>query len=115
MMLADVQFDDGDSAVVARVRGEIDLSNAESVSRAIDETVPNHALAVVLDLSQVRYLDSAGIHLIYKLRERLRSRGQVLGLVDPDGCPAREALRLSGVEHHVRMIGTVDQALRELV
>jgi anti-sigma B factor antagonist len=115
MMLADVHFDGTAGAVVGRVTGEIDLSNAESLGRAVVDAVPNEALALVLDLSAVRYLDSAGIHLIYKLREGLRTRGQVLRLVVPEGCPAREALRLSGVEQHVSMIGTVDQALSELL
>jgi anti-anti-sigma factor len=114
-MVADVQFDHRGAAVLARVTGEIDLSNAESVGRAIVDAIPNRALALVLDLSGVDYLDSAGIHLIYKLRESLRARGQVLRLVIPDGSSAYDALKLAGVEHHVATIRSVDQALRELV
>ena len=76
MKLADVQFSDHERVVVARLTGEIDLSNADSIEGAIAEATPNHALALILDVSALDYLDSAGIHLIYKLREKLRARGQ---------------------------------------
>ena len=51
----------------------LDLSNAQGVDSAIVEAMPNHALALILDVSALHYLDSAGIHLIYKLREKLRA------------------------------------------
>ena len=85
MKLADVQFSDHERVVVARLTGEIDLSNAASIERAIAEATPNHVLALILDVSALDYLDSAGIHLIYKLREKLRARGQTLRLVIPPG------------------------------
>ena len=112
--LADVQFSTHRQAVVAQVTGEIDLSNVESIERALVEATPNHSLALVLDLTDVDYLDSAGIQLIYKLRENLRARGQRLRLVIPSTSPANDALRLAGVKRHVETIETVDHALREL-
>ena len=57
---------------------------------ALSESVPNFALALVLDLSDVEYLDSGGIHLIYELREKLRARGQTLQLVIPADSPASD-------------------------
>lgn len=100
--------------MVARLTGELDLSNAEDVGRALADAVPNHALALVVDLSQVEYLDSAGIQLIYRLRESLRARGQTLHLVIPTASAANDALRLAGVERHVETIQSVDEALGEL-
>jgi anti-anti-sigma factor len=99
--LADVQFSDHERVVVARLSGEIDLSNADSIERAIAEATPNHVLALILDVSALDYLDSAGIHLIYKLREKLRARGQTLRLVIPPESPANDALRLAGVSRNI--------------
>ena len=109
-----MQFSTHRQAVVAQVSGEIDLSNVENIDRALVEATPNHLLTLVLDLTDLDYLDSAGIQLIYKLRENLRARGQRLRLVIPSTSPANDALRLAGVKRHVETIETVDHALREL-
>lgn len=109
-----MQFSTHRQAVLAQVSGEIDLSNVESIERALLEATPNHLLTLVLDLTDLDYLDSAGIQLIYKLRENLRARGQRLRLVVPSASPANDALRLAGVKRHVETIETVDHALREL-
>jgi anti-sigma B factor antagonist len=114
LSLADVQFTDRGQAVVAQVTGEVDLSNAESIRNAITDVTSNSSLAVVLDLSELDYLDSAGIQLIYQLREDLRARGQELRLVIPPGSPATDALRLAGVERHLETTAAVEDALRGL-
>ena len=109
-MLADVRFRDGDGAVVAHLTGEIDQSNADSIRRALVDTVTNHVAKLVLDLTDVDYLDSAGIRLIFWLREQLRTRGQALELVVPSASPTSDALRLAGVLHHLRTIEAIDEA-----
>jgi anti-anti-sigma factor len=110
--LADVQFSHRGDAVVARLAGEIDLANADGLGGAIVEAIPNQKHALVLDLTDVAYIDSAGIRLVYQLRERLRARGQALRLVAPHSSASHDALRLAGVASHIDTIETVDQALR---
>jgi anti-sigma B factor antagonist len=110
-MLADVQFDIRDQAVVARVTGEVDLSNATHICDAIGEATPNTALGVVLDLGAVDYLDSAGIHLIYRLRENLRARGQQLMLAIAAESPVQDSLRLAGVTQNLPIASSADEAL----
>ncbi len=70
---------------VAAVEGEIDGSNAADLRLALSERLPSTASALVLDLSQVRYLDSSGIHLLFDLGRRLAARRQAIRLVVPDG------------------------------
>ena len=113
MKLADIRFSDLERVVIARLTGEIDLSNAEAIEGAIAEVTPNHALALILDVSALDYLDSAGIHLIYKLREKLRARGQMLRLVIPADSPANDALRLAGVSRNIDTAESVEAALAE--
>jgi anti-sigma B factor antagonist len=96
-MPADMDISVQDTMVIARLTGEIDLSNAFGLEEAITSSTPNQALAVVLDLSALDYIDSAGIQLIYQLREQLDVRGQELKLVMAPGSPAADALRLAGV------------------
>jgi anti-sigma B factor antagonist len=93
------------------VTGEVDLSNATRICDAIGEATPNTALGVVLDMSRVDYLDSAGIHLIYRLRENLRARGQQLMLAIPADSPVQDSLRLAGVTQYLPIAASVDEAL----
>ena len=64
-----------DEIVVGFLSGEIDLSNAKELESQIENAVPNTALGMVLDLSELRYLDSSGIRLLLSLAGRLRWRG----------------------------------------
>jgi anti-sigma B factor antagonist len=112
-MLADVRFDVRDLVVVATVTGEVDLSNATQLYDAIGAATSNTAHGVVLDLTAVDYLDSAGIHLIYRLRESLRARGQKLMLVIPAQSPVQGSLRLAGVTQHLPITPSVEEALKD--
>lgn len=96
--LASVEIHGDDQVVVARVEGEVDLSNAGAVGDRLATAVPNTALGLVIDLSGTSYLDSSGIGLLFDLATRLRTRQQRLAL----GVPAESSLR--------RVLGIVDAA-----
>lgn len=111
MNLGDVQLRTSGPAVIARLTGEVDLSNAASIGQAITRGISHDAVALIIDLTDLEYLDSAGIALIYQLRESLRSRAQDLLLVlDPDSPPA-DALRLAGITSHFHIRGNLNEAL----
>lgn len=114
MSLADVQITLARSALIARLSGEIDMSNAEEMGATVIGATPNEASGVVLDLSAVEYLDSAGIYVIYGMRASLQARGQSLVLVMPADSPVHDALRLSGAERPGEIADTVDEALRTI-
>jgi anti-anti-sigma factor len=114
MRLADVQLATRDGAVIARVTGEIDMSNAAEIDTALTDSTSNDSLGVVLDLSDADYLDSAGIQLIFRLADALRARGQALRLVVPSSSPVDDALRLAGIKNRVESAETVDDALAAL-
>jgi anti-anti-sigma factor len=111
MSLADVQLTLARHALIARLSGEVDMSNAEEMGATVIGATPNEASGVILDLSAVEYLDSAGIYVVFGMRASLQARGQSLILVIPRESPVHDALRLSGTEHPGRIAETVDQAL----
>ncbi len=112
MNLADLRITKRDAVLVVRVSGEIDMSNTGELRKAIIEATPNDALGLVLDLSRVDYIDSAGIHLLYRLGDNLRARGQTLRIVIPPSSPASDTLRLAGVKSHVDVVAELDEGLR---
>lgn len=112
MPLADVQLSSHERVLIAHVAGEIDLSNAGEVRTTITEATPNDAFGVVLDLSDADYIDSAGIHLLYRLGESLRKRGQTLRVVVPPHSPTADALRLAGIKRHADVVEELDEGVR---
>jgi anti-sigma B factor antagonist len=111
---ADVSFDTIGRVLVARLEGEIDMSNATEIGAAITTHVPSDALAVVLDLGAVDYVDSAGIHVVYELRERLKRRGQAIRLVVPPESPIATTLRYADVPRTLGAADTVQAAIADL-
>ena len=111
MNLGDVQLRTSGSTVIAKLTGEIDLSNAPSIGQAIARGVSHDAVALVVDMTELEYLDSAGIQLIYQLRESLRARAQDFVLVLTPDSPPADALRLAGITSHLRITQTLDEAL----
>lgn len=85
------------SVVHAKFRGEIDLSNVDELREELTGATPNDALGIVFDLTEVDYLDSAGLRMLQLLREDLRVRDQRLQLVIPDGSVILDVLRLAGL------------------
>jgi anti-anti-sigma factor len=112
MSLADVQITLASSALIAHLTGEVDMSNAEEIGATVIGATPNEAQGVILDLSGLDYLDSAGISVIYGMRASLRARGQLLILVIPPGSPVHAALRLAGAERPGEFAEAVDDAVR---
>ena len=112
--LADVSFSSDGDIVVASLHGEIDMSNAGELGETIGRALTNDALALVLDLTGVEYVDSAGIHVIYDLHERLRTRGQDIRVVIAPDALIAEALRLADVPRAVGVADSVEAALVSL-
>ena len=101
-------------AIVATVAGELDISNAADLGSALEGAVPQRALGLVLDLSQTTYIDSAGIHLLFRLGGRLTRRRQQLRVVVPDPAPIRKIVNLAGLGWTVPHDKSVPEALQRL-
>ena len=112
--IADVHFETIDCVLVARLEGEIDMSNATALGAAITARVPGDAAAVVLDLGAVDYVDSAGIHVVYELRERLKRRGQEIRLVVAPDSPIAATLRYADVPGTIGAAASVQDAIADL-
>ena len=83
---------DSDVTVVA-VAGEIDMANAADVARrvlAVDESP-----SLVLDLSTLGYIDSAGIRMLFDVSERLSSEDRRFVLAVARDAPIRRALAIT--------------------
>ena len=99
-----------DGVVIASLAGEIDLSNATEITDALLGGVPNEALGLVIDLSNVSYLDSAGVRMLAELDHRLGWRAQALRVVAPETSRSRRVLVIAGLERVLSLETSVDAA-----
>jgi len=109
--LAGFEFEQRDGVLVAVVEGEIDSSNASDLRLALADRLPSASEALVLDLTAVTYLDSAGVHLLFDLGRRLAARRQAIRLVVPQGTPTRRVLELCAIEGVAPIDPDVESAL----
>ena len=112
--LAGLDFEQREGVLVAAIEGEIDSSNSAELRLALSDRLPSTSSALVLDLSQVTYLDSSGIHLLFDLGRRLAARRQAIRLVVPDSAPMRRVLELCAVDSVAPMDPTLETALASI-
>jgi anti-anti-sigma factor len=91
---ADISVAQQGDMLVATVAGEVDMTNAAYVREELTSAVPNQARALVIDLSEARYRDSAAIEVLFELSRRLVRRRQQLRLVVPRRSPLRRLFTL---------------------
>ena len=109
--LAEISVDDTGGVPVARLEGELDLSNVVDVGDALATAVSEEAVGLVVDMAGIRHIDSAGVRMLFDLRRRLRQRRQGLALAVPVGARIRDVLELAAVGDTVPLLADVESAV----
>jgi anti-sigma B factor antagonist len=98
-----------DGTVVVSLTGELDLYNAEEVRSALLESCAAEPQVLVVDLEQVRFIDSTALGVLIEARSKLADRSG-FRLAAP-GLETRRALEVSGLDRHFLVHETVAEAL----
>ncbi len=107
-----VTFSRFGSAELVRLTGEIDLSNAPEVGRAIVRGIQK-APKVLIDLTTVSFLDSAGVRLLDALAGDMGDNGTPFRLVVGERGAARMTLTLCAFRDDL-LATDLDRAAAEL-
>jgi anti-sigma B factor antagonist len=110
---AEIVLDRRGGSVVARLSGEVDMSNATYVRDQLLTSMSNDALALVLDITTCRYLDSAAIEVLFDMSRRLARRRQELRIVMPPDSPLKRVIELTEVHTAARVHESLETALTE--
>jgi anti-anti-sigma factor len=98
------------TALVLHVSGEVDLSTAGELEEAVAAALVDQPTALVVDLTDVAFLDSAGLGVLahghLKATEQLSLRIVVTSEV------VLKPLRLTGLDKLLAIYDSVDAALR---
>ena len=99
------------AARVVHLGGELDLYNAAQVRAGLAEACAETPERVVVDLSEVEFIDSTALGVLIETRAKLDNRGGLL-LAAP-GLETRRALQISGLDKLFTVHDTVPDALGE--
>jgi anti-sigma B factor antagonist len=94
--------------------GELDLYSAGCLRARIEEADTVGADTVLVDLSEISFLDSAGLGVLVQETERLEGRGHSLVLVTNDP-RTRRVVEVTGLNRVLRTYATLQDALADLV
>jgi len=81
---------------VVRLVGDVDMATSPAVKNALAELVEGGHLAVVVDLSEVTFMDSSGLHVLVDMQRRLSDAGGKVVLRKP-GPAVGKLLQITGV------------------
>ena len=97
------------AAHVIRLGGELDLYNADAVREALFQACDGGPERVVVDLSEVEFMDSTALGVLIEARTKLPNRKAFI-LAAP-GLETKRALQISGLDRHFSVHDTVPEAL----
>ncbi len=100
--------------VLVSVSGELDLYTAAQLQARIDEAGAVGADTVLVDLSEVSFVDSTALAALVQETKRLEGRGHSLVLVTNDP-RTRRVVEVTGLNRVLRTYATLQNALTDLV
>jgi anti-sigma B factor antagonist len=101
-------IDRRDGATVVRLQGELDLYNAQRVRDALFDCCSETPQRLVIDLADVRFIDSTALGVLIEASTRLDGAGLVIAA---PGFETRRALEISGLARHFTVADSLADAL----
>ena len=101
------------SVLVATTEERIDGVNARAFQDALQAAIADTDRAVILDLSQLTYISSAGLRVILLIARTLQRQDGNLAVCSLSG-PVQEVFQISGFDQIIKTYGTQDEAISSL-
>jgi anti-sigma B factor antagonist len=97
-----------DGSIVVSLAGELDLYNAQTVREALLACCAESPERLIVDLSNVKFIDSTALGVLIEARTRMQNRRGFL-LAAP-ALETRRALEISGLDRHFNVHDSLDGA-----
>ena len=96
---------DGDRATVA-LRGELDLSGVDRARQAIEQAEAGQEPLLVLDLSELDFIDSTGLEVLLRAARRAHENGRRLIVARPSRY-VRRLLEMTAIDRSLDIVDDV--------
>ncbi len=108
--MVDITITGHDGVTLVEVSGRIDSMNANELGTALSNVIDEGAVRLVLDLSSVEYMSSAGLReMVNSLKKAKKATGD-LRLAQPSD-RVREVLEMAGLDTIFRIYPTSLEAV----
>jgi anti-sigma B factor antagonist len=97
-------------AVIVTIVGEIDMATAPEVSGAIDSGYAD-AGRVVVDLSEVTFLDSSALNAFVQSQHDLAQHDVAFRIVSPADQAVRNVFEITRLTEPLSVVASLDEAL----
>lgn len=101
------------SHTVVEVTEVVDIATSGDLRKYLADLIEAGARSLVLDLSEVRYLDSTGLTVLVETYRALGTQSGAMVVVCADSL-VRRVLEVTGLDRAFAVCDTVDEALRLL-
>ena len=91
--------------------GELDVASVGAFREALTEAAVRAEPGVVVDLSEVSFIDSSGLGALVELHSRLARDNRRLAVVAPGGTAAAVLLNLAGLRSRLPVVETRPEQL----
>ena len=96
---------DGDRATVS-LRGELDLSGVDRARQAIEEAESGDAPLLVIDLSELDFIDSTGLEVMLRAARRAHDDGRRL-IVQRPSAYVRRLFEMTAIDQSLDIVDDV--------
>jgi anti-sigma B factor antagonist len=100
-----------DGVEVVFVEGEVDIASASRLISVLNSSVAEAIKAVVVDLTQVGFMDSTGLALLINANRRLTLRRKGFAVVCPPG-PLRRVFEITDMVETLHVCPDQESAAR---
>ena len=101
---------EADGYALLAVEGEIDIATSPRLIAALNDVVTDTSGTVLVDLSDVEFMDSTGLALLIRVQRRMGRHGRGFAVVCPDG-PVRRIFELTDMVETLGVQPTRNAAL----
>lgn len=98
-----------DPYTLVTLSGEADVTNSGALHDVLDAEVAKQPRMMVIDLGELRFMDSSALHVILRANRSMDRHGGVLALARPAETVAR-MLRLTAADQLIPVYSSVAEA-----
>lgn len=107
-----VERDDRSAVVTYELRGTLDIATSPELRAALSQGLDKHVTLLIVDLTQVEFIDSTGLGVLIGTQRRTVEAGSALRLVVPEG-PISRLLAITGLNRILAVYHTRAAALSD--
>jgi anti-sigma B factor antagonist/stage II sporulation protein AA (anti-sigma F factor antagonist) len=109
--MTDLSVEQKGNVVILRIKGRLDAVSSPLAEKRIFEAINEGQNKLLLDMSGVSYLSSAGMRMLLSITKRLRAMSGKMAICSV-ATNVVDVLKMSGFDHALLLFKTEEDALK---